>query len=183
MLETASPVEALAEKARRLAAPHSKNRPYLNSFKTKESLWRTIIANKAYSVSEREPAPECYEEMYKRILENHHRTGHNENEDEKGIREYRLSLLNSLPNSYFFITATWFCGIGPKPIENGDHLAIWLGVPAPFVLRQRLQVQGDQVEKTYAVCGVAYVAGIMDGEVVDEMYCEELEEDIVYVVQ
>lgn len=176
-------VEALAERACGLAASNSENRPYLTSFKTKEPLWRTLIANKAYSGASREAAPESYGEMYKQILENQQGTSHDENEDNESSRDYRLSLLNHLPNSCFFITATGFCGIGPRFIEKGDHLAIWFGAPAPFVLRPKLQAHDDQRGPIYAVCCVAYVAGIMDGEIVDEVYCEDLEEDSVFVVQ
>jgi hypothetical protein len=41
----------------------------------------------------------------------------------------------------------------------------------------------DAGKSVYSVRGVAYVAGIMDGEIVDEVYCEELEDDIVFTVK
>ncbi|CAG8957022.1 hypothetical protein HYFRA_00012502 [Hymenoscyphus fraxineus] len=170
-------VEALAKEARELVASHSTIRPYLHGFKTSEPLWRTLIANKASSGATRESAPESYSEMYEKILENPL------SERDESVREYRLSLLNHLPSSCFFITATGFCGIGPDIIENGDQLAIWFGAPAPFILRQYALAQDDHEKQIYSVCGVAYVAGIMEGQMVDEVYCEDLEDDIVFVVR
>ena len=115
-----------------------------------------------------------------------------EGEDDMA-REYRLNLLNMLPGNCFFVTETGFCGIGPDFVEPGDLLAVWFGAPAPFVLRsvrksrEQEQPKGDKGErkheKIYRVCGVAYVAGIMDGELVDEVYCEDLEDDVMFVVQ
>ncbi|PVH77344.1 HET-domain-containing protein [Cadophora sp. DSE1049] len=195
-------IEALADKARERAAIYTsenpESRPYLNQFKTKEPLWRTLIANKAYSGASRDEAPESYGEMYAQLLDI--RSGgmskseeDNEDKENGGAREYRLSVLNMLPGNCFFVTETGFCGIGPDIIEVGDMLAVWFGAPAPFVLRPtRDKEDGDKVkgekgqrkgERAYNACGVAYVAGIMDGELVDEVYCEDFEDDVMFVVQ
>lgn len=200
-LDQLSQVEALAKKARERAARHAsehpESRPYLTPFKTKEPLWRTLIANKAYSGAARDEAPESYRGMYARLLESHSGASKAEEADVEGeddmARDYKLNLLNALPGNCFFVTETGFCGIGPDLVEPGDLLAVWFGAPAPFVLRpisesgdehKARQVQGEkEVENMYNVCGVAYVAGIMDGELVDEVYCEDLEDDVLFVVR
>lgn len=215
-----SHIEEMVLKAKKLATLHSHHRPYLYTFKTKEPVWRTIITNKLYTGAGREVAPDAYGEMYDILLNNNSQdrnTNHkiscrdndsSQNHDEK-IRDYRLSLLDRLPNSAFFITTTGFYGMTPKTIEIGDQLAIWFGAAAPFVLR-RWDVKGqkpshgdnkkhsdtvkeegeshqDANEKEqseiFAAVTVAYIAGIMDGEIVDEVYCEDLEEDVLFTVR
>ncbi|KAH7389105.1 heterokaryon incompatibility protein-domain-containing protein [Cadophora sp. MPI-SDFR-AT-0126] len=195
-------VEALANKARERAATYASDnpeiRPYLRSFKTKEPLWRILIANKAYSGAARYEAPESYGEMYDRLLDfcsgGRSPPGTVDEDSEiSDVREYRLCLLNMLPGKCFFVTQTGFCGIGPDCTEEGDLLAVWFGAPAPFVLRPIQETRNENTageengerksEKVYNVCGVAYVAGIMDGELVDEVYCEDLEDDMMFVVR
>jgi hypothetical protein len=178
-----SQVEALTDKARQLAALHSNHRPYLNKFKTKEPVWRTLVANKAYSGAARQAAPESYSEMYNMMLRKQDSTGSSQEFDDEFVRDYRLSLLNHLPSGCFFITASGFYGISQVIVEAGDHLAIWFGSPAPFVLRQASQGHCKESERFYGVLGVAYVSGIMDGEMVDEVYCEDLEDDVVFTVR
>ncbi|KAJ8523080.1 hypothetical protein ONZ45_g415 [Pleurotus djamor] len=163
-------VEALVQKARELASSSSSHRPYLSQFKSKEPVWRTLIANKGYRGATREEAPESYGDVYQQFL-----GGRMEGVDEYGspARDYKLSLLVRLPNKCFFVTKTGFYGMAPDFLREGDHLVIWFGAPTPFVLRK----MGD----VWIVLGVAYVAGIMDGEMVDEIYCEDLEDDEMFV--
>ena len=150
--------------------------------------------NKVYSGAARDEAPESYGDMYTRLLENHGgKTSQEGGADVGGeddmAREYRLNLLNMLPGNCFLVTETGFCGICPDFVQPGDLLAVWFGAPAPFVLRPLPDSRDDDTagegkgEKIYSVCGVAYVAGIMDGELVDEVYCEDLEDDVLFVVR
>ncbi|KAH8658305.1 heterokaryon incompatibility protein-domain-containing protein [Xylariales sp. PMI_506] len=156
-LDRLAEVELMAIAAQQIAASHSHHRPYLRDFKSREPLWRTLIANKAYTGAERQMAPEA---------------------------DYARQLVNKLQHSCFFITETGFCGIGSTAISPGDHLAIWFGAPVTFVLRSCTPpAQATEVsEPVYTVHGVAYVAGIMDGEMVDQVYCEDLEDDTTYMV-
>ncbi|KAF2259874.1 HET-domain-containing protein [Lojkania enalia] len=173
-------VDILASKARELAASTRGFRSYLSAFKCKEPVWRTLVANKKYSGGTREPAPESYEQMYESLLRDQH--GHYLDGDEDFTREYKLALMNTLQSNCFFITATGFYGIGLKSVRKGDQLAIWFGAPAPFVLRPHATDHGED-SAVYSALGIAYMAGIMDGEMVDEVYCEDLEDDITFVVQ
>ncbi|TEY23129.1 hypothetical protein BOTCAL_1503g00010 [Botryotinia calthae] len=238
-----SHIEEMVLKAQHLATRHSHHRPYLHTFKNKEPVWRTLIANKLYTGAGREVAPEAYSEMYDILLNKNtqeHHTNHgisypDMNSSHSYIdktRDYRLSLLNRLPNSAFFITTTGFYGVAPRSVDVGDQIAIWFGASAPFVLRkwvdvkrqnrlcdgddsnsadskhsdtakakeerqrhregnEKVEEKGQEEEqqqqqdqsKIFAAVAVAYVAGIMDGEIVDEVYCEDLEEDVLFTVR
>ncbi|KAF2202117.1 HET-domain-containing protein [Delitschia confertaspora ATCC 74209] len=152
-------IENLIAQAGNLAEENKEKRPYLHGYKGKEPLWRVLVTDKKYSAGTFDRAPEKYGEMYE-------------------------TLLNRLPGSSFFITDTGFFGIGPATIENGDSLAIWFGAPVPFVLRHLKRSEGSNGENVvHLVVGVAYVAGIMDGEMVDEVYCEDLEDDTTFIIQ
>ncbi|KAF7875079.1 hypothetical protein EAF04_002251 [Stromatinia cepivora] len=231
-------VENLVLKAQHLATLHSNHRPYLHTFKTKEPVWRTLIANKLYSGAAREVAPDSYGEMYE-ILLSQNKQDHNAHDNTSQGRDsspcrdncpthnnppetkpYTLSLQTHLPNTTFFITTTGFCGLSPSTIETGDLLALCFGAPAPFILRRvkgRYQqqcsskecgimaVEGredsdcerkeegqgkvekekeeEEGEEIYNILGIAYVSGIMEGEIVDEVYCEDLEDDITFTIR
>ena len=179
-------VEALVDKARELAEQFKEQRPYLYDFKSKEPLWRVLITNKKYSGATMVEAPQSYEEMYE-TLRQRQKYGYSEEQIEGGwndpVREYYQSLPNRLPSSSFFITETGFFGIGSKALEKGDLLAIWFGAPAPFIMRPRLNSEEGDGEVIYSVVGVAYVAGIMKGEMVDEIFCEDLEDDEVFIIR
>jgi hypothetical protein len=59
----------------------------------------------------------------------------------------------------FFITSKGFFGLGPKNMEKGDVVFVLYGCNVPVVLRRNGQF--------WAFVGEAFVAGIMDGEVID----------------
>ncbi|KAJ8064482.1 hypothetical protein OCU04_006816 [Sclerotinia nivalis] len=80
-----SHVEDLVLKAQHLATLHSNHRPYLHPLKTKEPVWRTLIANKLYNGATREVAPESYSEMYETLL-GQNAQDHNPNENNSQIR-------------------------------------------------------------------------------------------------
>ncbi|KAH6672252.1 heterokaryon incompatibility protein-domain-containing protein [Halenospora varia] len=174
-------VETLVEKAVQLASSTSENRSYLNKFKSKEPVWRTLIANKNVISTTRKPAPESYGKMYE-IVAKKESIDDGDDEETESTRDYRLALLNHLPSNCFFITATGFYGIGQSSIEVGDHLAIWFGSPVPFALRPTTK-KDDQDNTIYTISGVGYVGGIMDGEMADEVCCENLQDEVIFTVQ
>jgi len=172
-------VAELRSRAHQLEKIHSSHRSYCNGLKSKEPVWRTLIANKAYSGAARQVAPENYQEMYNMLLDEQI---YGQACDRKITSDYELSLLNRLSSCCFFITATGFCGIGSLTVEEGDHLVIWFGSPVPFALRPIPRSSNKEVQ-AYAVVGVAYVAGVMDGEMVDEIYCEDYEDDVEFIIR
>ncbi len=58
----------------------------------------------------------------------------------------------------FFITSKGFFGLGPRNMEEGDVVFVLYGCSVPVVLRPK--------GKHWSLIGEAFVAGIMDGEVV-----------------
>jgi hypothetical protein len=58
-----------------------------------------------------------------------------------------------------FMTAGGYVGIGPRILENGDVCCFLFGAAAIFIVRP---MKG---ENEYKLVGVAYVAGLMDGQI------------------
>lgn len=175
-------VEELAMRARKLAASYSNKSPYLEQFKLKEPLWRTLIMNKAFTGATPEVAPESYAAVYEMLLQKERDdSAAAQSHTDKSKRMYTLSLMKYLPSSRFFITATGFCGIAPGAVEKGDQVAIWYGAPVPFILRPLLQTDAEENRAIFAVVCVAYVAGIMEGEMVNEVFCQRLMDNIFTV--
>jgi hypothetical protein len=67
-----------------------------------------------------------------------------------------------------FLAEGGFVGLCPMEAKAGDIVAVLLGGNVPFVLRKR-------GEGGYEVVGEAYVHGIMDGEVLEDNFKEDLE--------
>ena len=57
-----------------------------------------------------------------------------------------------------FITENGYVGVGPKSIEKGDEVIVFLGADTPHILRA---IDGT---KGHVLVGDAYVHGVMDGE-------------------
>ena len=60
-------------------------------------------------------------------------------------------------------------GIGMPAVQKGDEVTIWFGATTPFITRPSSQNPDKCV-----LIGAAYVAGIMEGEMVYQLYCEDL---------
>jgi hypothetical protein len=90
---------------------------------------------------------------------------------------------NHTSGAAFFVTQNGFVGLCTPLVEVHDQLAIWFGSPVPFVLRA-LGPEGNQASSnTYALIGAAYVSGIMNGEMVDELYCEDLIDSTTFYIK
>ncbi|KAK4170056.1 HET-domain-containing protein [Cladorrhinum sp. PSN259] len=153
----------------------------IDQFKSKEPLWRTLICNKHY-LSGYEEAPASYEDMYLKLL----RDGKAGSDDVTGDRnEYERSLEKHVGRRVFLTTKSGFVGTCVPDGRAGDVIAIWFGSPVPFVLRATSDNIGTTSSdgQTYSLVGAAYVAGIMDGEMVDELYCEDLMDSTTFYVQ
>ncbi|KAJ9606313.1 hypothetical protein H2200_009274 [Cladophialophora chaetospira] len=74
----------------------------------------------------------------------------------------------SIPNivsKRSFATAKGYIGMGPFDMNEGDVIAIIIGVEVPIILR-------ESSDGTYQIVGEAYVHGIMDGEAMDDPNAE-----------
>ena len=58
-----------------------------------------------------------------------------------------------------FVTSEGYPGLGPKDVKEGDLVAIFLGGPSVFILR-------EHHNGLYQVIGTCYILGMMDGEAI-----------------
>ncbi|RYP07132.1 hypothetical protein DL764_002679 [Monosporascus ibericus] len=158
--------------------------PLVEGFKSKEPLWRALIANKRF-LSGYDPAPSSYEATYLSLLsrrteqlESNHETGRPQPSD------YEQCLWANVGKQSFFTTGSGFVGTCVPDSRRGDIIAILFGSPVPFVLRpaaESIHVAGSD-RPIHLLVGASYVSGIMDGEMVDELYCEDLMDSTTFFI-
>ncbi|KAI0139961.1 HET-domain-containing protein [Hypoxylon sp. NC0597] len=167
-------VESLSEIARqRPCLLEPSVRPHMEQFRKKEPLWRILVSNKRFT-SGYDPAPASYEAMYSSLLKN---------PDQQN--EYTECLRSNVGRQSFFTTKSGFVGTCVPDSRRGDVIAILFGSPVPFVLRpqpETIQV-ADKERPTHCLIGASYVGGIMDGEMVDELYCEDLMDSTTFFIR
>jgi hypothetical protein len=145
------------------------------TFRDSEPLWRILISNK-HQKSGYEPAPLSYESMYTSLL--YHQTLPKEGQpaDTSAFatetNQYEEILRSCVGKKSFCTTTNGFIGTSVPASRTGDIIAIVFGSPSPFVLRP-IPAKRDE-KQAYWLIGNSYVGGIMDGEVVDELYCEDM---------
>lgn len=158
--------------------------PLMDKFKNKEPLWRILISNKRF-MSGYEAAPSSYGETYQSLLSKHVATvDPNNNLDGKQRSEYERCLELRIGHISVFVTKGGFIGTCVPDSRVGDVAAIIFGSPVPFILRPPMrsgQVQ-DNARQTYSLIGASYVGGIMSGEMVDELYCEDLMDSTTFFI-
>ena len=143
-------------------------RPFIERFRSSEPLWRTLISNKKYS-SAYDAAPDSYEIIYLQLLASQTRSHNITDGDALLTSEYCYALETHLPRHAFFTTRNGLVGVGMPGVRAGDEVTIWFGANVPFLVRP---CEHDTTK--CALIGAAYVAGIMEGQMVDELYCEGL---------
>lgn len=154
---------------------------YMDTFKRTEPFWKMLIYSKRW-MSGYDLAPDDYEVMYKRLLENQ---DHPWGGEYKAENEYELSLGQGVESRVLFTTKGGFVGTCVADSRAGDVLSLWFGSPVPFVLRateETALVDGVKRE-VHSLIGSPYVSGIMGGEMVDELFCEDLIEAVAFYVQ
>ncbi|KAI1136855.1 HET-domain-containing protein [Hypoxylon sp. FL0543] len=160
-------------------------RAHMEQFKRKEPFWRALISNKRFA-SGYDIAPASYEAMYL-SLRDASAEGDDSNTDitRDQQNEYMRSLESKLGKKSFFTTKSGFIGTCVPDSRKGDIIAILFGSPVPFVLRPRsdtVQVEGAE-RPTHSLVGASYVSGIMSGEMVDELYCEDLMDSMTFFIR
>ncbi|RYP49403.1 hypothetical protein DL769_011073 [Monosporascus sp. CRB-8-3] len=159
--------------------------PLVEVFKSQEPLWRALIANKRF-LSGYDPAPSSYEATYLGLLngptkqlESNHETGRAQ------LSDYEQCLRANVGQQSFFTTRSGFVGTCVPDSRRGDIIAILFGSPVPFVLRpaaESIRVAGSD-RPSYLLVGALYVSGIMNGEMVDELYCEDLMDSTTFFIR
>jgi hypothetical protein len=177
--------EALkSEAGRRPCQFPSEITPFMLTFRESEPLWRILISNK-HQKSGYEQAPSSYETMYtsfrdRRILPEKHQPDNTSNWAGE-TNEYEEILRSCVGKKSFCTTTNGFIGTCVPASCTGDMIAIVFGSPTPFVLRPI--PSGSDTEQMYWLIGACYVGGIMNGEIVDELYCEDLMDSTTFLVR
>ncbi|KAI8722725.1 HET domain-containing protein [Fusarium sp. LHS14.1] len=154
--------------------------PFIDQFKTKEPLWRILISNKRLR-SGYDAAPSSYEDMYLSLLNRNTNKADLDNNNQQN--EYELCLNQGIGKRSLFVSKSGFVGTCVAESCVGDTIAILFGSPVPFVLRPIAQTGLETGRKLYALVGGSYVGGIMGGEMVDELYCEDLMDSTTFLIQ
>ncbi|KAI2466847.1 HET-domain-containing protein [Annulohypoxylon bovei var. microspora] len=178
--------ESLAETARRRPCKLSPSvRPHVELFKNKEPLWRALISNKRLN-SGYDPAPISYEAMYRSLLDGVADRDDGETETSHDQEnEYIKCLKSNIGMKSFFTSTSGFVGTCVPDSRRGDVIAILFGSPVPFVMRpesETVQI-ADGERSTHSLVGASYVSGIMSGEMVDELYCEDIMDSTTFFIQ
>lgn len=156
---------------------------FVEQWKTSEPLWRILISNKQWK-SGYEQAPTAYEHEYQGLL-HQHSSGLTENNITDTERsEYELCLKSSVGKKALFTSESGFVGTCIPDAKVGDTVVVIFGSPVPFVVRplRSKSVSGEE-RLVYSLVGAAYVGGIMRGEMVDELYCEDLMDSTTFYIQ
>jgi hypothetical protein len=162
--------------------------PLIRQFKTKEPRWKVLVSNKRY-LSGYDSAPADYEDMHLNLLDqavSNTTTKTAQGTMEEGKSEYRSCLESHLKQRTFFTTTSGFFGTCVPDTREDDVVAILFGSPVPFVLRpapQHVELKISSKRPIYYLVGAAYVGGIMNGEMVDELYCEDLMDSTTFFLQ
>ena len=162
---------AMAAKTLTIVGDDDKLRPFIEKFRSSEPLWRTLVSNKSYK-SGYKVAPDAYEAIYNNLRHHSQQQIDCPSPNSATISsEYYRALETHLPKRTFFTTKCGFIGIGMPAVREGDEVTIWFGATTPFITRP---TSPEQDGAKCVLIGAAYVAGIMEGEMVDGLYCEDL---------
>jgi hypothetical protein len=157
---------------------------HMLKFRESEPLWRTLVSNK-HQKSGYEPAPASYKATYSDLLASDITTSTGEQVheplDSSKTSEYEQILHSCAGKKSFFTTINGFVGSCVPAGQPGDMIDILFGSPSPFILRP-LPVRQEE-QHVYWLIGASYVGGIMDGEMVDELYCEDLTDSTTFLVK
>ena len=80
-----------------------------------------------------------------------------------------------LPGRFFFVTSMGFVGTAVGRVRMNDSVTFLFGETLPTILRPR--------GNSYSVVGAAYVSGIMNGELTDEMYKTGFVEKTSFIIR
>lgn len=154
---------------------------HMQIFRESEPLWRTLISNK-HVKSGYEPAPASYGKTYLSYLSAASIDEKlSEHTDDALKPEFELALRSCIGRKSFFTTRSGFVGTCMPSTLKSDTIAIVFGSPSPFVLRPIPSTEANEL--AYSLIGTCYLGGIMNGEMVDELYCEDLMDSTTFLIR
>lgn len=178
--------EDLATEARRQPCRFpSPIQSWMQKFRESEPLWRTLISNK-HLKSGYDPAPSTYEAMYRSLLSSDPSSpvdglDHSHLTHAPNPNDYEEILRSRVGKMSFFTSTNGFVGTCVPASRVGDSIVIVFGSPSPFVLRPVPEANNKQ--QAHWLIGSSYVGGIMNGEMVDELYCEDLMDSTTFLLR
>jgi hypothetical protein len=180
VIESLPELEALTKAARERPCHFQTSiATQMHTFRASEPLWRILISNKNLK-SGYEAAPPSYEDTYLNYLGAGSTQDKRSHEIDDALKpEYELALRVCIRRNSLFTTNNGFVGTCVPTSRKGDVIAIIFGSPTPFVLRP-LMAEGERV---YSLVGTCYTGGIMNGEMVDELYCEDLMDSTSFLIK
>jgi hypothetical protein len=156
----------------------------MNQWRRSQPLWRILVSNKQWNSGYR-PAPSSYEQQHQQLLQRLEEGPAGDDDlDQANWSGYKRGLQECVSRKALFATDTGFSGTGVPDVMIGDVVTIIFGAPTAIVLRplQSHAVQGE-VKRVHGLVGAAYVGGIMSGEMVDELYCEDLMDSTTFYIR
>jgi len=170
-------VNALTARAWTTTIEDERLRPYFERMRSSEPLWRILISNKMPH-SGYDTVTESLGDGFRELMSLSETQQPATSIDIRVENPYHTAMEEHLPGRAFFTTKNGFVGVGMPETRIGDEVTIWFGSPVPFVVRASHPGEG-----TYCVVGTTYVGGVMKGELVDELYCEDLMDSVTLFVR
>lgn len=84
--------------------------------------------------------------------------------------------LKYIYNRRVYITQMGYIGVGPTDTGVGDSVVVLFGGDVPFILHPK----GGEGEE-YGFVGESYVWGLMDGEAVEGLSCDDAQMETFYI--
>jgi len=158
--------------------------PLVEQFKQGEPLWKILVSNKSF-LSGYEAAPASYQDQYEEVKARLLRgPGVDGGDQDTPINSYERWLRQSITRRSVFITDSGFVGTCIPDARKDDEIVILFGSPVPFVLRPLGVRQYEGVDRVFhALVGASYTGGIMNGEMVDFLYCDDLADSVTYLIE
>ncbi|OAL02249.1 hypothetical protein IQ06DRAFT_219023 [Phaeosphaeriaceae sp. SRC1lsM3a] len=133
-----------------------------------------------------DPAPSTYEAMYRSLLSSDPSSpvdglDHSHLTHAPNPNDYEEILRSRVGKMSFFTSTNGFVGTCVPASRVGDSIVIVFGSPSPFVLRPVPEANNKQ--QAHWLIGSSYVGGIMNGEMVDELYCEDLMDSTTFLLR
>ena len=132
-----------------------------------EVYWRTLIADRAQSVSE--PASPVYGRYFQAfllafpMLPGGAQSLVPTPESAIGAGTFRSAMSHAAVGRSLLVSALKFMGLTAPETRPGDLICLVLGADTPFVLRRNSDEEG-MFDGTYSLVGECYVHGLMKGE-------------------
>lgn len=142
---------------------------WLQTYRTKELFWQTLTLNSVGEANSSSTEDRChqYEVLLQRASppSNFPSAKTSEEWSEQYVHKLQTRITYIVAKYTFFHTHTGLVGFAPI-VQEGDLIVVLFGAEYPYILRPR--------DNKYVFIGTAYVGGVMDGQMVDDLVAQDL---------